>query len=215
MYKCRISHLQFFSDYRDLKTLEHIPAIQRRRLSSLAKLALHAARSCLLSLDTSVDYIVWSSRYGDEKKTVSILNDIAESQAISPTQFSTSVHNAIAGLYSILFQDDTPSVSLSSHASYVWQDCVLDAYAFLTSQQKQQVLVVYYDESLPEIYQDSLVVAQPIAMAAIISLAHPNVDIQPINETMIENSLQIEAFRQFWHSDQMVWQSNSWVWKKC
>jgi hypothetical protein len=42
-----------------------------------------------------------------------ILQDVLTHQTPSPTQFSTSVHNAIADLYSILCQDETISTSLS------------------------------------------------------------------------------------------------------
>lgn len=225
MYKCRISHFQAYHQA-DAKVLEQIPALQRRRLSTLAKLALHAAYTCLQNIQTPIDYIVWSSCYGDENRTVKILQDISEQQTPSPTHFSTSVHNAIAGLYSILFQDDTVSVSLSSHAQHVWQDLVQEAYVFLKSKQIEskyidcnyipQVLVVYYDEPLPEIYQSSYQLQQPIAVSAIISLDQPNVCIQPASLMAAENSAsQIDAFLQFWHSTENDWHSHSWIWHKC
>ncbi len=107
MVTLHLAHLTLTHAQPSYAALECIPAMQRRRLSPLAKLALNTAIS---SLDgRSADYIVWVSKYGDEAKTLNILQDVLNDQTPSPTQFSTSVHNAISGLYSILCQDDTPS----------------------------------------------------------------------------------------------------------
>ncbi len=95
-----VSRLNMSLVDQELSAIEYIPAMQRRRLSRLAKLALNSA---MQTLDThNVDYIVWVSQYGDEAKTLNILEDVLSEQTPSPTQFSTSVHNAISGLYSIL-----------------------------------------------------------------------------------------------------------------
>ena len=103
MLKLHLTQPQLVYAQQNYAALEAIPAMQRRRLSSLAKMALHSA---LVSLDGQpVDYIVWASKFGDEEKTLSILQDVLKAQVPSPTQFSTSVHNAIAGLYYILCQD--------------------------------------------------------------------------------------------------------------
>ena len=74
--------------------LEQIPAMQRRRLSIVAKLALNVALQTLA--DQRGDYIVWVSQYGDEKITLKILEDVLQVQTPSPTQFSTSVQNAFS-----------------------------------------------------------------------------------------------------------------------
>lgn len=58
----------------ECEALKQIPAIQRRRLSPLAKLAPNSALNALADYD--VDYIVWVSQFGDELKTLTILEDI-------------------------------------------------------------------------------------------------------------------------------------------
>ena len=46
--------------------------------------------------------IVFSSRHGDLPKTSTLLADLADKNALSPTAFGLSVHNAIPSLFSIL-----------------------------------------------------------------------------------------------------------------
>ncbi len=106
MVTLHLAQLIFTHAQPSYAALDCIPAMQRRRLSPLAKLALNNAIGALK--DSKADYIVWVSKYGDEAKTLNILQDVLNDQTPSPTQFSTSVHNAISGLYSILCQDDTP-----------------------------------------------------------------------------------------------------------
>lgn len=100
MMQLHVSRLNMSLVDQELSAIERIPAMQRRRLSRLAKLALNSAMQTLAT--QHADYIVWVSQYGDEAKTLNILADVLSEQTPSPTQFSTSVHNAISGLYSIL-----------------------------------------------------------------------------------------------------------------
>ncbi|AOA59297.1 beta-ketoacyl synthase chain length factor [Acinetobacter larvae] len=152
------------------EALSSIPAMQRRRLSTLAKLALDSAAQCLAG--SSVDYMIWASQYADESKTLKILEDILQDQPASPTAFSTSVHNAIAGLYSILFQDDTPSTSVSAS----WSEALVDAYAWLKQHPQAKVMLVYYEQALPELYQDAEAF-EGFALSAIVSLEHANLSL--------------------------------------
>ena len=135
-----------------LPELSDIDAKQRRRLSPLAKLAL-AARLGLADQAAlrHTDHILWCSSYGDEHKTLAILQDIARDEAPSPTAFATSVHNATAGLYSMLYQDDVASTSMNvGHTEFVHALCY--AHALLHTQAAMQVLLICADEPLPEIY---------------------------------------------------------------
>ena len=206
MMQLHVSRLNMSLVDQELSAIEHIPAMQRRRLSRLAKLALNSA---MQTLDThDVDYIVWVSQYGDEAKTLNILEDVLSEQTPSPTQFSTSVHNAISGLYSILCQDATPATSLAGS----WNDGLIEAYAWLkTRPEACQVLLVYYDEALPEMYIEH----QPFsafAMAAMISLAPANLMLTPKHTDATPAYQQALAFNTFWNNHN---QTESKVWAKC
>ncbi len=206
MMQLHVSRLNLSSIDQELSAIQHIPAMQRRRLSRLAKLALN---SVLQALDAcNVDYIVWVSQYGDEAKTLNILEDVLRNQTPSPTQFSTSVHNAISGLYSILCQDATTATSLAGS----WNDGLIEAYAWLKTQpEARQVLLVYYDDALPEIYIEHHPFSA-FAMAAMISLAPANLILTPKHTNATPAYQQALAFNTFWTNPE---QTESEAWTKC
>lgn len=194
----------------EFQALANIPAMQRRRLSTLAKIALNSAVQALQ--EHQVQYLVWASRYGDEQKTINILHDILQGQTPSPTQFSTSVHNAIAGLYSILYQDATPSTSLSCS----WSEAMLEAYAWLKNQPNATAaLVIYYDAPLPEIYQERQTF-EAYSMAAIVALDHPNLQMNlGLDVAIVNKDLEQDAqeFISFWQDNKS--QTASGMWQRC
>ena len=206
MMQLHVSRLNMSLVDQELSAIEHIPAMQRRRLSRLAKLAMNSAMQTLAT--QHADYIVWVSQYGDEAKTLNILADVLSEQTPSPTQFSTSVHNAISGLYSILCQDATPATSLAGS----WNDGLIEAYAWLkTIPEAGHVLLVYYDEALPEMYIEH----QPFsafAMAAMISLAPANLILTPKHTNATPAYQQALAFNTFWTNPE---QTESEAWMKC
>ncbi|MGE4316429.1 beta-ketoacyl synthase chain length factor [Acinetobacter sp.] len=212
MLQINVSQLCISRADETVAALEQIPAMQRRRLSGIAKLALSSAIQSLNS--ESADYIVWASQYGDEHKTLKILADVLQDQTPSPTQFSTSVHNAIAGLYSILCQDATPSTSLAAS----WSEALIEAYAWLktATQPNPRVLVVYYDETLPEIYHE----AEPFiafAMSAMVSLEAPNLqlDIHALGNHR-HKYIDAQNFYDFWQqSEQRLDYPQTQTWQKC
>ena len=206
MMQLHVSRLNMSLVDQELSAIEHIPAMQRRRLSRLAKLALNSAMQTLAT--QHADYIVWVSQYGDEAKTLNILADVLSEQTPSPTQFSTSVHNAISGLYSILCQDATPATSLAGS----WNDGLIEAYAWLkTRPEARQVLLVYYDEALPDIYAEHQPFAA-FAMAAMISLAPANLMLTPKHTDATPAYQQALAFNTFWNNPE---QTESEAWTKC
>lgn len=206
MMQLHVSRLNMSLVDQELSAIEHIPAMQRRRLSRLAKLAMNSAMQTLAT--QHADYIVWVSQYGDEAKTLNILADVLSEQTPSPTQFSTSVHNAISGLYSILCQDATPATSLAGS----WNDGLIEAYAWLkTRPEARQVLLVYYDEALPDIYAEHQPFAA-FAMAAMISLAPANLILMPKHTNATPAYQQALAFNTFWTNPE---QTESEAWTKC
>ena len=145
--------------------LEFVPAMQRRRLSPFAKIALYTAENALseqflssknpvsserLTAPDQID-IVFSSRHGDLHKTVELLTELTADQDISPTAFSTSVHNAVPGLYSILKQNKQAINAISAGKDSFFYAFV-DAYARLKSGRANKLLIVHVDRALPELY---------------------------------------------------------------
>lgn len=218
---CKIAHVSGWSSLHDsaVPALEQIPAMQRRRLSPLAKIALSVTIQSLAVLkeqQQTVDYIVWASRFGDEEKTLGILKDISQSQTPSPTAFSTSVHNAIAGLYSILCQDATPSTSLSA-GEETFSQSFIEATALLQAGAAQHVLLVYYDQALPDIYNGVPAEQQPmLALAMLLTVQEPaNVRLTLADTVQPVNSHEAVTFYQHYVSPAVTqWQHGRYVWEK-
>lgn len=207
MMQLHVSNLTMSLADQELSSIARIPAMQRRRLSSLAKLALNNAIH-VLDLGKA-DYIVWVSQCGDEAKTLTILQDVLNDQTPSPTQFSTSVHNAISGLYSILCQDATPATSLAGS----WNDGLIEAYAWLKiAPNARQVLVVYYEEPLPDIYVEHQAFSA-FSMAALVSLQPVNLIVNP--NVLLEAEAHFKQALKFYDFWQNTDQSQYEAWTKC
>jgi hypothetical protein len=139
-----------YQDEDDLPALKEIPAMQRRRLSRFAKLTMQ----CVLDVtsDESDDlHCVFSSRHGDLHKTSKLIEDVAQKNDLSPTHFGLSVHNAVAGLYSIFAKNKQPMTATSAGEDSFLM-ALIDGYAKLESQKLDKILVVYTDEVVPQKY---------------------------------------------------------------
>jgi Beta-ketoacyl synthase, N-terminal domain len=130
-----------------------VPAMQRRRLSKLSRMAVQLALDC--SDGTEVGYTIFGSRHGEVVRTRGMLAAIAERETLSPTQFSQSVHNTSSGLFAILTQDHGPATSIAAGAA-TFAACWTEAVAELTAHPGRKVLLVCADEVLPEAYATSL-----------------------------------------------------------
>ena len=127
-----------------------IPAMMRRRMSSLTKLALQTALQ--LSVDEHIDYIVFASRHGELTRTVKLLEDIISGEDASPILFSQSVHNTAGGLFTITSKQKTPVCSLAAGENTLYS-ALIEAGCYLKEYPENKVLLVNFDEPLPVPYQ--------------------------------------------------------------
>jgi len=81
--------------------LDSVPKMLQRRLSPLAKAVFNSADKCIVTGEQIPT--VFSSAHGEICKSLEMLNVIQAGDEVSPTAFSLSVHNAIAGLFSIVY----------------------------------------------------------------------------------------------------------------
>ncbi|MGI1679090.1 MAG: beta-ketoacyl synthase chain length factor [Cellvibrionaceae bacterium] len=136
-----------------------IPAMLRRRLSPLGKMALSVAWP--LVGDSQSLPSVFCSRHGELERTVGMLKSLAEGESLSPTHFSLSVHNAIGGVYSIARKDPSAITALAI-GDEGFSQALVEAALILEEGQHQEVLCVIYDAPIPEIYSDaSLIKVEP------------------------------------------------------
>lgn len=125
-----------------------LPAMQRRRLSRLARMAFSVAWPLAEGLAQLP--LVFVSRHGETPRTFDILSDLAACQPLSPTQFSLSVHNAVIGLWSIM-RGETSEMTALAAAGDGLEHGMLEAAALL-NEGAPAVLLVITEEQPPEAY---------------------------------------------------------------
>jgi Beta-ketoacyl synthase, N-terminal domain len=133
-----------------LPKAQRIPPMLRRRLGSLGKAAIASAEDTISDIPVFMP-TVFCSQHGDLHRTLSLLESLAENEPLSPTHFSLSVHNAIAGIYSIARKDPSPTSAICCSVDDV-SAALLETQMILNEQQCQYALCVVHDEPLPEFY---------------------------------------------------------------
>ncbi len=134
----------------DVPKLAEMQPMMRRRVERLGRTALQAAYWCQESAAPCP--MVFASRYGDMGRSVDLIRELATGSPVSPTSFSLAVHNAIGALYSIARGDVSPYSAVAAGAETV-EAAFMEAIGLL-AEGNPEVMVVYYDEPLPEIYKD-------------------------------------------------------------
>ena len=127
-----------------------LPQILRRRVSNVGQMAFRA--SCALSEQRTARF-VFCSRYGESDRTLRILHSLAAREPISPADFSLSVHNALAGLLSIAWGNTAGHTAISAGADSFGYG-FLEAVACLKEGSSEQVMLVYFDDVLPQPYDE-------------------------------------------------------------
>ncbi len=125
-----------------------LPAMQRRRLSRLARMAFSVGWP--LAEGRGQLPLVFVSRHGETPRTFEILSDLAANQPLSPTQFSLSVHNAVIGLWSIL-RGETSEMTALAAAGDGLEHGVFEAAAML-GEGAPAVLLLVTEEHPPGAY---------------------------------------------------------------
>ncbi|WMD22880.1 beta-ketoacyl synthase chain length factor [Achromobacter seleniivolatilans] len=128
--------------------LDFLPPMQRRRLSPLAR----AVFECAWPLGENHPNmpLVFASRHGETTRNFGLLQSLAAGEALSPTAFGLSVHNAIAAQWSIIRRETAESVALSVEDDGL-EHAFIEA-AMLFDQGHKDVLLVLAEERPPAAY---------------------------------------------------------------
>ena len=150
-------------------TVELLPANERRRATPLIRLALCAVEDCLGATTGHAQLAsVFASSGGDTGNLHALCEQLAkDAKAISPTAFHNSVHNAVAGYWSIAGQARAPSISISAHdATFVAG--LLEAFA-LVAERAAPVLYAAYDTEVGLPMYNKRPVAPDFAVAMLLA----------------------------------------------
>jgi len=138
-----------FATHQDQPNIKLIPAMLRRRLSTEAKAA---AAFAMELCDEQRLPILWCSRYGSLARSERMMLAIAEQTPMSPADFSLSVHNAEAGIYSIAHHNQHPVIALSCAQDPLY-NYLLEA-KLMAEEEQSDVVIVISDQPLPTKYQE-------------------------------------------------------------
>jgi hypothetical protein len=143
-----------------------LPAALRRRCSNLTRAAL--------STDVST---VFGSRHGEAQTTLSILDTLAQSGAVSPMEFSHSVHNTTSGLFTIAAGNRRPSTAIAA-GNRTCEMTLLETFN-AGKARDEEVLCVVADAPLPEIFKNGVESHHPFfAVAFLCSPVRGSVSLQ-------------------------------------
>lgn len=129
--------------------LEEVPPMQRRRIDRLGRIALQAAYGCRDEGSANVPWI-FASRHGDPARSLELMLDTARGEAVSPTSFGLSVHNAIAAMFSIATAGRGNCIALA--AGKATAEAAATEAAGLLADGAAEAFMVVYDAPLPMAY---------------------------------------------------------------
>lgn len=193
-----------------------LPAMQRRRLSRLARMVFAVAQP--LSEGRAPMPLVYASRHGETTRNFALLSDLANAQPLSPTQFSLSVHNAIVGLWSI-FQGDPSEMTAIAAEGDGLEHAVLEA-ALLLNEGAPAVLLVIAEESPPEAYRPWIDDCSiPYALALRLTAGDSwQLQLQPNDESPSQPQVHaLQLIRALLHDHSQFthhWKTRKWNWQR-
>ena len=136
--------------------LAAVPPMLRRRFAPLGRLAAQAAIDLsgepALPADADLDDnpTVYASRYGETGRCLELLADQARGNALSPTAFGLSVHNAIGAMIALTRGDRRNSAAIAAGRATAAAG-VVEAMGLLDDGARCASLIVY-DSPLPDGY---------------------------------------------------------------
>ncbi len=147
--------------------LQQIPAAMRRRLSVLGKMVLSCAFR-VVEHQANLP-VIFCSQHGELLRSEALLGDIYEQEALSPNNFSMSVHNSSVGLYSIIANNHAAMSALSA-GPQSFESGLIEAIAALEAHGAQEILLLIGDEAAGPYFSSLMDLAQPpYAMALLLS----------------------------------------------
>ena len=122
-----------------------LPAMIRRRLTGVEKIGLYLAEK--VCSDRNDFYTVFASRFGEWGQTVKLIKQFYEDQEMSPAGFSSSVHNAMPGILSVV-KHNTMSYTTVAAGERTVGEALTETFSG-----PKPVLFIYAEERTPDFYR--------------------------------------------------------------
>lgn len=200
---------------------ESVPKMLQRRLSPLSKAVLTSTDKCIVKGEQIP--IVFSSANGEICKSLEMLKAIQAGNEVSPTAFSLSVHNAIAGLFSIIYVNQQEITVIAPGQEGI-APAFIEGLGIL-QEGADAVLLVLYDEPIAAFYPVApfnLNANKTCALTLRIALSGEGLPMQlsrsSISRDDGEQPIQLLAFIRFLLGKENVLnlgnQGHGWRWQK-
>lgn len=153
----------------EVPKLAFLPLMQRRRLSSLGRVVLSTLYPLFEKYGRQINNpssVILASRWGDIQLTVKALEELSSEKTLSPTGFSTSVHNAIGGLFS-MFAHFTGNITSMAAGENTIGSALTEAKAQLV--EYPLVFVSIYEDKTPEVFEKYGKIPFPFAVTLVLS----------------------------------------------
>lgn len=169
-----------------------LPPAERRRAGDIVKLSMAVAdQACVQAgIDTQNLATVFTASSGDAANCHALCEALATPQrAISPTRFTNSVHNAVAGYWHIATTSRAPSTSLCAHDGSFGAG-LLEAMAQCVSA-RRPVLLVAGDVPYPEPLHGVRPLSAAFGVALLLDVGPPGD--APLSSMLALRSSEIDA----------------------
>ena len=156
-----------------------VPERLTRRCTRLTKMMLHVAMEALGDRHPEQVRTVFASRHGSMGVAVGLVRTILHGEPVSPLDFTHSVHNAQAGVFSIATGNRQGSLAVAA-GEETFAAGYLEAALSVRQHPDRPTLLVVADEPLPEPFRSR--VAEPHASYALGLLLEAPVEGEPVLE---------------------------------
>lgn len=156
---------------------------------------------------------IFASKNAELNRTFKIIRTFDTD--VSPAQFSMSVHNAIAGLLSVINHDNSVYTVIDSMSGTL-ETAIIEAISLLNTH--KFIKIIYFDESLPvELSESFASIDSPIVLALIIQQGN-NIELSCQQSTSDETCENFQSLIEFLNGDIPEYSNNSprlrWRWTK-
>lgn len=197
------------------------PASLRRRISPASQQALNAAWKLLPKGSAR---IIFSSRHGEFKRTLSLFESLAESGEVSPADFTLSVHHVLTGMLSIAQENRCGHIAVAGGTESFCYG-FLEALVCLHENPTEPVLFIHCEEPLPAPFTEFEAPNQPTVAIALLLAAqntdnHYSLQIQPGTKSAVVAHSHALDFLNFFdgnatelisYGERMAWRWNSYA----
>lgn len=169
--------------------LVKLSKMQARRMTKLAKITVDMALRVSEGIDISK--VVFVSRHGEVSLAYELINSILSNETPSPTKFSQSTHNAIAGLFSIQGKCTAPMTAISAGSDSLIMGFINSAL-HVSRNPEDKVLFIFSDGQLPSIYRkdDPEINDQDIVIVGVVGKGN-HFQIEQINSKLKNKTLDM------------------------